>query len=285
MSKKKRLDEISWEEFIQIPIIEIDTWPYLPGGILEKPGKYTTDTKEITEKWFKELNEVEVFIERFSERRKTNISWILASFIGLIGNLAFNFAFAFPLIKDNMVYMTLLLLIVFALVILYFSYLPKLDIYFYFMPEENTFPKEKEQFILDSSYSTLYGEFYDIISKFGTLIRACILKDNLSNSLLNSPYINISKIEETSPYRPSYFIYVTTKGIKPWINPCSIEYIRKELREFTHALMETRTACNYMTFELDNEELRKRGPNFISTIINWDLDKMQKNVIEKLKTL
>lgn len=180
----KKLAKHYLKEFISVDINDLNTWPYLPVGLLKQPTPTKNITVELVKMSDEEWNEAERFVERFSEEQKTSLSWIFAASIGVLGNLVVNLAFAPPVLTGNLYLMFLVLTIIIALTVAYLLFLPGVALVFRFVPEYLDFPKGCEKHISKAPctgpYSQMvfqYNNLDELVIEFGSLVRIAILKD------------------------------------------------------------------------------------------------------------
>ena len=286
------LKDITWQDFVKHNIHEINTWPYLPSGLLKKHEEYdlrkqTADDMEFQgEDW----KEVKRLVEQFSEKQKTVLSWILAASIAVLGNLAVNLAFAVPIFADNLFWMLLCLLVVVLLIVLYLKFLPKVTAAFRFIPPYVNFPTGYEQYVTKAPCTKLYskiifqwGTLQEKVVDFGKLVRTAILKDQLCFQLKKASYVRISDIIDIGD-GIAYFVRISTDGVKPWLDPHGRDKIEAEMREIVTALFHARMQCSVFRFELDPKEWDIHGCDFVDGVSEWKLEEVRKTIINELKT-
>lgn len=291
MENQKNLSEITSQELIDTPISTVYTWPYLPSGLLKEHEKYDTEreTEQILNSHKQEFEDMYRFLELFSEKQKSALGWIFAAFVGVLGNLAINLGFASPLLSGNLWWMLLCLFIVAILTILYLKYLPTVSYVFRFIPSYVNFPEGYEEYIPEEQraniYSTLVFQFKNLnekVVKFGVLVKTALLRDHLLPTLKAASYIHISKIHEIDQHLPVFFITVSTKGIKPWLDPHGKEKIEKEWRDLINSLLYARMACSVRRFELNKDLWRTQGASFLDAISEWKLDDIRNEILKSL---
>lgn len=291
MRKLKSLKSITWQDFVKSNVHEINTWPYLPSGILKKSEEYdlNKETNKLMKFQDEDYREVKRFVETFSEKQKTALSWILTAFIAVLGNLAVNLAFALPILADNMYWMFLILIIVVALTITYLKFLPKVSAIIGFIPSYVTFPEGYEKFITQAPCTKLHSKIIfnferlgEKVIEFGKLVRVTILKSRLCPTLKKTSYIRISKITDVGKGL-AYYIEISTKGAKLWLDPRGREKIELEFREMVAAMLTARQICSVHRFELNPKEWDVHGCDFIDGISEWDLEQVRKAIIDELQ--
>lgn len=290
--ERKSLRDITWQEFVDGKVSDVYTWPYLPSGMLKKTKKHDQrkSTDEIVKFQGDDWKEVEDFVREFSEKQKTVLSWILAALIAVMGNLAVNLAFAFPIFETNLYWVFLLVIIVIVMTIAYLKFLPKITAHFRFIPFYISFPKGYEQHITQAPCTKVYSKIiFDFgtldqkVTNFGVLVRTAILKDHLCSSLEKASYVHISDIIDIGE-GIAYFVGISTNGIKPWLDPHGSEKIKSELRGVVDALFYARMKCSVRQFELDSNEWNIHGCYFVDGVSEWDLKDMQISIINRLKS-
>jgi len=291
---RKSLKGITWQEFVASKVTEIDTWPYLPSGILKKHEEYdhTKTTDDILKFNEEDWKEAVRFAELFSEKQKTVLGWIFTASIAVLGNLAVNLAFAFPTLAGNLFWAVLVLIVVIALTVLYLRFLPKVFAVFRFIPKYVSFPKGYEQHITQAPCTDPYSEIIfafgtldELVVNFGALVRTALLKDWLCSSLKNATYIRISNIREIAKDMPVYLIEISTNGAKPWLDPRGREKIRTELRNVVEAMFQARMMCSVRQFELDYNEWNIHGCDFIDGVSKWKFEDVNTAIINRLKSI
>lgn len=286
------LKDLTWEDFVKSRATDINTWPYLQSGTLQRHEEYDSSklTDDILKFQEKEWEDVDRFAELFSEKQKSALGWIFAAFIAIIGNLAVNLGFATPVFKGNQLWMFLCLIVVAILTWVYLMYLPTPSLVFKFVHPYVGFPKGYERRVPPGSCTNPHSRIIlqhnhlnKLATSFGVLVRAAILRDHLSLTLENASYIRISNIREISDQLPVYFVTVSTNGIKPWLSPRGREKIRMELRDLVQAFLDTRLDCMVRRFELESTEWNNHGPDFIDGVSDWRFDNMRKEIIDTLQ--
>jgi len=290
--KLMQLKDMTWEEFIEAKIFSaVDTWPYRPRGTIKKPQHKDVDPRESSSKLIEmqnqEYNELEHFIENFSNKQKSVISWIFAALIGVVGNLIVNLVFSPPVFSGDM-FLILFCIIVFALLVLtYVKFLPKVSMIFKFIPSYKSFSSGYEKYIpqaqckkSSSQIILSYNRLQEVVTDFGVLVRVAILKDSLLPLLKKSSYVKISDIRDIG--KVAYFIEISTNGWKPWVDPKARDRIRSELRDFIQGMMNARQICSVFDFELEPKEWGLRGCDFVDAVSDWNFDNMRKDLIDKL---
>jgi len=287
-----QLKDMTWEEFIEAKIFSnVDTWPYRPRGTIKKPQHEDVDPRESSSKLLEmqnqEYNELERFIENFSNKQKSVIGWIFAAFIGVVGNLIVNLAFSPPIFSGD-ISIILFFMIVFALLVLtYLSFLPKVSMIFKFIPSYKSFPSGYEKHIPQaqckkpsSQIILSYNRLQEVVTDFGVLVRVAILKDSLLPLLKKASYVKISDIRDIGGV--GYLIEISTNGWKPWVDPKARDRIRRELGDFIQGMMDARQICSVFDFELEPKEWALRGCDFLDAVYDWNFDNMRKALIDKL---
>jgi hypothetical protein len=286
----RSLQNITPKEFISFDINDLNTWPYLPLGLLKQPTPAKSITEELVKTYNEEWNEAERFVECFSEKQKASLGWIFAASIGVLGNLVVNLAFAPPALAGNLYLMFLVLVIITSLTVAYLLFLPGVTLVFRFVPAYLDFPRGYEKHISKAPCTGLYSQIvfqynnlHELVAEFGSLIRLTILKDRLCSSLRKSSHVHISEIRKIDDYLPACFVEISTNGIKPWLSPKGRERIRFELRQVIQAMMDARQLCSVRGFELDPKEWDAYGCSFIDGVSQWKLKEMQNDVVNYLK--
>ena len=100
------------ENILNNTIDKIDTWPYLPSGLLIKPAHKKDYTDQLVKLQHSHFAEMQRLVERYRDKQKISISWILAAGVGISGNLIVNLFFGHPKIS-NIPYENLFIIFVF----------------------------------------------------------------------------------------------------------------------------------------------------------------------------
>ena len=285
MSTHKLSDEI----FLETRIKDYNSWPYLPSGTLKIPNKQSGPVKENTNWYEREFELSDHFFKEFISKKLTVVSWLIAALIGIAGNLAISLLFAseFILIR-NIALFSLSILIIIALIIIFFNYYPKFNYTIKYFSDYLDFPSGYEQYIPQSqlnAYSkfiTQYNNLSLTVTNYGSLVRTKILYDHLNEKLINYKYISISDIILIEKYLPLIIISIST-NFEAFITPRNEDKIRDELRDLLLTLWQSKTLCHMMAFETDKYEWQKQGPTFLDTVSKWDINKMQEEIIKKTR--
>lgn len=289
---RMKLKDITWQDFVKISVAEVNTWPYLPSGLLKKPEERDSgkETDDIVKFQGEDWKEVERLVEQFSEKQKTVLGWILTASIAVLGNLAVNLAFAVPIFAGNLFWVFLCLLIIVILIFLYLEFLPKVTAVFRFIPSYTNFPTGYEQYITKAPctkpYSKIifqFGTLQEKVVNFGKLVRTAILKDQLCAPLKKESYVRISDITDVGD-GIAYFVRISTDGVKPWLDPHGREKIRMELRELVTAMFYARIKCSVRRFELDPKEWDIHGCDFVDGVSEWKFEEVRRAIIDKLQS-
>lgn len=292
--KRSLLKDITWQDFVKRSVTqELFTWPYLPSGKLKKHEEYDLkkETDDVMKFHDEDWREVGRFVERFSDKQKTVLSWIFAAFISVLGNLAVNLAFALPVFAENLSWMFLCLVIVVALTVTYLEFLPKVSAVLKFIPSYVGFPGGYEQNVKQAPCTNLYsklifdfGNLDRLVVDFGGLVRTAVLKDCLCPALKKADYVNISNITQISQDLPAYFIEISTNGVKPWLNPRGREKVRRELRGLIEAMLRARQICSVHRFELDPNEWDIHGCDFVDAVSEWKFEEVRGAIVDLLQS-
>jgi hypothetical protein len=113
-------------------------------------------------------------------------------------------------------------------------------------------------------------------------VRVAILKTRLCEIMKEASYLHVSKITDVGQGL-AYYIEISTKGIKPWLEPHSIERIEKEFTEVVNAMFDVRQICAVHRFELDTKEWDVHGCDFVDGISEWDLESVRVAVVNELE--
>jgi hypothetical protein len=182
----------------------------------------------------------------------------------------------------------LVLLIISVLVVAYLMYLPKVSIMFSYIGPYVDFPTGYEEIIpadnchqFKSKLVLNYKTLNRVTIDFGALIRTALLKKYLKPVLDKSKSIRISQVRDMG--FGFYFIEVSTKNVRIWLDPHGKTKITNDLREVSNATLEARITSSVYGFELDKEEWKIRGPAFLDTVAPWNMKKIQNLVIEEIK--
>jgi hypothetical protein len=145
----KSLKDLTVKDFISTDILTVDAFPFMPSGLLKKHsgGDPTAGTDRLMQDYNNDWREADRFVERFSQKQKNSLGWIMAGLIGGIGNLAVNLAFSYPVAGGNLWLMILVLIIVSSIIVFYLFFLPKVTITFRFLPKYLNFPAGYEQYV------------------------------------------------------------------------------------------------------------------------------------------
>jgi hypothetical protein len=290
MSVANQLKDMTIQDFVAADIQMIDCWPYEPTGLLIKHAGKEPDTDQMLKALNNDWNEIETFVERFSEKQKTSLSWVVAALIGVIGNLAVNLGFTSPVVGDNLWWVFVTLLVVALLIGLYLVFLPKVSMTFRFIPQYIDFPAGYEKHVPQKScrnpYSSLvyqYATLNRLVAGFGTIVRLAVLKDRVLSTLKNASFIRISNVRKADIHLPVLYIEVSTKGTKPWLKPTSAKHIQKELRDMAQAMFDAHQLCSVRAFELDTAKWNNRGCDFLDAVSDWKYEEVQEILVNLLK--
>jgi hypothetical protein len=288
----KQLKDLTVQEFVSTEISAINTFPYRPSGLLTKHsrGAPTADTDKLMQNYLNDLKETDRFVERFSEKQKTSLGWVMAGLIGVLGNLAVNFGFSNPIIGVNLFWMVLALIVVALVIGFYLSFLPRVIMVFRFIPNYMDFPKGYEQYIPQAScsnpYSNIIFQFQrldETVRNFGVTVKLAILKDCIINALKKSSCVRISSVQQRDQYLPFVTVEVSLKGIKLWFRPKVQNELAAELRELALAFMNAHQLCSVRAFELDSVEWQNHGVDFVDAVSSWDFDAVQRMLVSLIK--
>jgi hypothetical protein len=286
----RRKSELSSKGLVQDDVFEMDTWPYEPSGTLKKAltGR-SMPTEEIMKTQGQEYEQLNEFVHQFSEKQKTSISWVLAAAIGVLGNLAVTLGFGPWTNGGNIVLMSVVLFVILVLILAFFFFLPRVTILFRFIGPYVSFPQGYEERIREAKYSNplseimlAYNNLSETVTNYGSLVRTAILRKHLQPALLKSSSIKISDIRDIGGNLSFYFIELSTKGIKTWLNPRGKELIQNELRSVVDALMQARLMCSVYSFELDYHEWIEKGPGFVDAVSSWDFAEIQRSLVHQM---
>jgi hypothetical protein len=290
---ERQLKDLTWQEFVASDVTHINTWPYLPSGVLKQHEKYdlSKETEQIGKLYEKEFMEIDKFIELFSEKQKAVMGWIFAALIGVLGNLAVNLSFSAPTILNNLqlVFLALVLAALIVFIILYLRYLPKVSITFNFIPRYDSFPAGYEQYINQNSCTNFYskmilqhGTLHELVMDFGSLVRIALLKECLNLAKKKTSYVHISSARKIDDFLPATFIEISTNGIKPWLDFHGKDKIKMELVELVNAMFNARQLCSVRKFELDPNEWRIYGCDFLGWVSDWKFKEARDAIIQSL---
>jgi hypothetical protein len=292
-SVPRNLKDITWEEFAKSKISDIDTWPYLPSGLLKQKGAegFQPSTDELIRMTNEDWNESRRFTNDFSEKQKLVLGWIITASIGVLGNLAVNFAFGFPRVGYNIFWMELALFFVAILVVIYLLFLPRVSLNIRFFPSYESFPSGYETAIQNAPchkpYSQTvfsYNRLAQMVADFGSAVRLAILRECLMSALEKKSYIHISNIWKVDEYLPVCYIEVSTKGIRPWLDRHGKRRIETELRKVVDQMMNARQLCSVRKFELDKGIWNIRGCDFIDGVSAWDFKEVRDAIVNLVKS-
>ncbi|MEM0007619.1 MAG: hypothetical protein QXR89_05060 [Candidatus Bathyarchaeia archaeon] len=290
----KPLKQLTWQEFVANDVLQINTWPYLPSGILKQHDQkldLSKETETIMEFYRRELADINRFVELFSEKQKAVMGWIFAAWVGVLGNLAVNLGFGVPIILNNLQLMllALVLMLLSFLIAIYLRYLPKVSITFIFIPRYDDFPTGYEQYINQNSCTKFHsnmilqlGQLRDLVTDFGSLVRIAILKECLKSCQEKLSYVRISSVRKIEDFLPVTFIEISTNGIKPWLDFKGKDKIKMELNELINAMLNARQRCSVRKFELDPNEWRIHGCDFLDGVSDWNFKEMRDAIIQSL---
>lgn len=288
----KHLKNLTVQEFVSTEISAINTFPYRPSGLLKKHsgGDPAADTDKIMQNYFNDLKETDRFVERFSEKQKTSLGWVMAGLIGVLGNLAVNLGFTNPVISINLFWMVLILIVIALVIGFYLSFLPRVIVVFRFVPKYMDFPNGYEQYIPQASCSNPYSKIvfqFQILSEavrdLGATVRLAILKDCIRHALERSSYVRISNVWQHEKFLPFVTVEASLKGMHAWFRPRIQNKLESELRELAIAFMNAHQLCSVRAFELDTVEWQNQGADFIDAVSSWDLEVVQRMLVSLIK--
>jgi hypothetical protein len=215
----------------------------------------------------------------------------MAGLIGVIGNLAVNLAFSYPIIGGNLWWMILALLLVGLIIMSYLLFLPKIKMIFRFLPKYLDFPNDYEKYVDEktcetNARSTMILQFErlkETITDFSSTVKLAILMNVLLKAVEKTSSIRISAIKLSEDFIPFVQIEISIKGFIPWFKPMSSKKIQSDLVVLAQALMNAHQLCSVRAFELNIEQWEIHGSDFVNTVSDWNFKDIQKMIVDAIK--
>lgn len=292
MSKRanlKKLSSISQEELIKESIMDFDTWPVLPSGLLEKPSSIGFDTKKVTKESLESFERFINYFNSFIQTKSTIMLFFFSALIGITGNLFITVFLSEGLSIYNLKFSLALFFFIIILVRVAIMYSPQHSMDYIIQGEYEEFPKGYESFIdlekigpimkfyIDADY------FPNLITKYSIFVRSFRLKDTLVNTLKKTKFIKIKQISKLSDYYPSFSISFTT-NFYAMLRPGNEDEIRSEFMSLNGAITTGIIGSGVMAFELDEGEWKKYGAQFLNEISHIDLDEALNQLTDEIKS-
>jgi len=289
-SDLKRLSSVSQEELIKESIRGFDTWPVRPGGTLVKPSISDFDTVKVTKQSMESFERFMNYFNEFIQVKSMIMLFFFSALIGIIGNLFITVIYSKELIIYNLGLSFALFFIIIILVRVAIMYVPQYSMRYIIQGEYEEFPKGYESFIdlekLENPMSKVYIDldfFPNIITQYSIFVRSCILKDCIVDALKDKKFIKIEKIIHSYAHFPSLSISFNT-NLYAILHPRNKAEIQSEFMSLNGAITIGKIACGVMAYELDEDEWKKYGAQFLNEISHIDLDEALNQLTDEIAT-
>ena len=275
------------ENILNNTIDKIDTWPYLPSGLLIKPAHKKDYTDQLVKLQHSHFAEMQRLVERYRDKQKISISWILAAGVGISGNFIVNLFFGRPKISNTPYENLFIAIVIFLFMLcLFFKYQPSVEQTFLLILFYKDFPNGIEKYVQGCqnplSQMILSNKILrHHVEDYASLIRLAILRDYLQNARKKIVYAKIS-IGDISHMASILRVTVSIKGIKPYLDWHSERKIRSDLRYLLQAFSDIQMICSVRDFEIDPSEWQKKGASFLDETSNWEIEDLQKQILSQI---
>lgn len=290
ISKLKKLSSVSQEELIKEPIRGFDTWPVLPRGILEKPSITHLDTGKITRESKESFERFTRYFNMFIQTKSIIMLFFFSAVIGIIGSFLATITYSPELIMYRFRLSFVLLIFIIILFRVAVMYTPSSYMPYQIQGEYEEFPNDIELHIdLDKINNLImkmrieHGDFRNLLTQYSIFIRSCLLKDSLVKALKKTKFVEINQINQLSEFYPSFSISFTT-NIYGVLYPRNRDKVFSEFMSLNGAVTTGLISSGVMAFELDEDEWRKRGAQFVNEISHIDFDKAIIQLVDEIKS-
>lgn len=287
ISRKKLT--LTQENILNNKMSEIDTWPFLPSGLIDEEKMPRDEIDKISKRQINSITRAKELAEKVKDKQNMIMTWILAVLIGIVGNFLVNLIFG-PLNFTELpvgIFM-LMSLILIALILAVFFYLPVTinsktsfitpwkypSNFFIELPPDELTSKAKAF----TSYSV---SFRDKIVEFTNLISLCILRDKLTNCKWKR--LKINSIEPISS-QPVYMFDVDFKSKLFFLHPNMAPELFEELQSFYVHFYGVHIDIGVHKIDRNEKRWNNRGPAFFNEIITWDMKELTKKVKEQIRS-
>jgi hypothetical protein len=190
---------------------KIDTWPYLPKGLIGQGAKPITE--DVFKEYRNDLSAINKTVEEFVSRQRTIIPWLLAVTIGVLGNLAVNLLFDSPLLRLSELsvgFFIVTLIVIFIMAVAVFFYYPtNCSFIVTFFPHKavlDNLPAALQTAQLNpiaGSYASDLFSLNEVITEYEEVISLAILRDQIKGvkkSIMRVKELRSLGISQYAPY-------------------------------------------------------------------------------------
>jgi len=285
---------LSEENILNFPVDRIDTWPYLPRGLISEGQEDKELGRRNMDRVMKEsedsFSELERVIKEFVSRQRTIISWILAVFAGVAGNFVVNVLFGSLNFQVSDLSLILLIVgsIIFAvLIFIIFLYYPtRLSYRIVFIPPFE-YPQPFKPVINEDKLKLkakilvqVDPTFHDLIVRYTNLISLAILRDELKK--VGMRIVKVSELRELASGYPYFRIEIELKQRRMFWHPKVASKARSELILVNDALTRTKIQIGVHSVDRNKERWKNKGHVFLNEISQWNMEETMQKIKEQI---
>ena len=270
----------SEENILAKRVSEIDTWPFLPIGVIStdrNPPSFA-DTGRIEREREQEFSKIDDVLKKIYVRQIIAVSFILAMAIGILGNFIVSLLFAplnLQLSQEAQVYSATSLLVIGILsyiVVRFITTRLNYEVRFrppWVYPSLSLPEMQEDKLELKARMHTSFGSsFLEIIVKFALLISAAILRDTLKSMKWKA--IKVSELIRLENV-PFYIITLDFRRMWFFWLPSVRDKVRIELMNLSMLLEQAKISIAVYAVDQDEERWLKRGHLFLNEVSKWDM--------------